>query len=94
MRWDGETQTVSSTGTEDSGTTTIIGIVNGMGSAAVSSDKPQSGRDDLIKAGLSEAEADRTIEDLIWQEGDTLNGFTSSSDADILGTDHIGCEWA
>lgn len=106
VRWDGETQTVmlrapqakkdagSSGGTEDSGTTTIFGMVDGMGSATVSNDDPQSSREDLIKAGLSEAEADREIEDIIWREGDTLGGFTSSSDADILGADHIGCEWA
>lgn len=121
VRWDGETKTVmlrapqakkdagSSGGTEDSGMTNVIGLVEeveedpleGMmegegveGRVIIRSDDLQGSREGIIKAGYSEAEADEMIEDFIWEMDDTLSGFISSSDADILGTDRIGCEWA
>lgn len=99
VRWDGETKTVmlrapQERDADSSGSTKTYGIMPEGVSDMVFFDDPESGRDGLIKAGLSEAEAEEQIEDFFWEEDDVLYGFISSSDADILGTDRIGCGWA
>lgn len=98
VRWDGETQTVmlrapQERDADSSGSTKTYGIMPEGVSDMVFFDDPESGRAGLIKAGLSEAEAEELIGDFFWEEDDVLAGFTSNPDADILGTDRIGCGW-
>ncbi len=48
----------------------------------------------LAEAGFSKTEADKILADIEFMSSDTLGGFQTSADAKVLGTNHIGYDYA
>lgn len=93
--WDQSTQTVL---LNDAVSTIVAGedftLFTPAGTITINTGDKEGAYKLLADAGISEGEADAILAQVEFINSDTLHGFLTSSDAKVLGTNHIGYDYA